>query len=181
MSPLSGGTSLLCDLYMDLSKILIDRGKFDTLANEKVAKEQLLLEQIEEHKNKVRVLEEYVELLEKKVSVISERSSDAVTEEVSESIQTHLRFYQMMTGMTIKSDESDSHKALCTLKNPQRRQVTRFYVEKYPHNDNEISFTPEANPEFLPEYLRSGVTFNKQLAPLMLGDILQSLFGESSE
>ena len=146
-----------------------------------MAKEQLFLEQIEEHQRKVRVLEEYVELLEKKVSVLSSSTSEVMTKEAADMADSHLGLYQMMTGMTISSGESGPHKFRCTVKNPERRQLTRFFIETFPLDNNKISFAPEANPGFLPEYLRSGVTFDRQLAPLMLGDILQNLFGESTD
>ena len=164
-----------------LVKCDANREKYDALVSGQAAREQLLLAQIEEHKKKVGVLEEYVELLEKKVKVISERHPDSIPKEASDSNYNHLRFYQMMTGMMVSSDPSEPLKVLCTVKNPQKRQLTRFYIENFPNNDAEISFMPEANPDFLPEYLRSGVTFDKLLAPLMLGDILQILFGESSD
>lgn len=160
--------------------VLYYRQKYDAIVIEKTSREQLLLEQVETHMEKVRVLEEYVQLLEKKVSVISTTVSSSQDDEKN-ATENHLQFYRMMTGMTICPDPSAANRLLCVIKNPQARQLTRFYIENFSERGSEIRFSPEANAELLPEYLRCGVTFDEVLAPLMLGDILQSLFGETSE
>ena len=79
--------------------------------------------------------------------------------------------------MEIKKVEDFSF--VCTVKNRSMQRVTKFKITEREGEQNEnMEFKPLANADFLPEYLRAHINFEAEMAPVILGDVLQNIFTE---
>ena len=125
---------------------------------------------------------ELARLLERKIDLISTTNSNenAVYAKL-ESQRKVLRMYEIMTAMTVVESDKRDGVMLCTAKNHMRRILTRFSIEMPSAEDGEqteVQYAPLANINLLPDYLQNKITCEKPMVPVMLGDILQSLFEE---
>lgn len=110
-----------------------------------------------------------------------------------ENIRKIVSFYEIMTCMKVEyhpsitttisssNNQTKSDEFTCTIKNKLKRIATRFVLRtpspSTASNQN-LDFLPKANVMYLPEYLRAHVNFEATNAPVMMGDILLSLFNE---
>lgn len=157
-----------------------------------------------EAKNEILV-KEIKQLKEAQVSnthtVTSATSSSSDNNEKLESDLENTRkivsFYELMTCMkveyhpsvtatgstatTVNNTQPKSNEYTCTIKNKVQRIATRFVLRTPIPNtatSQNLDFLPKANVIYLPEYLRAHVNFEATNAPVMMGDILLSLFNE---
>lgn len=152
--------------YNDV-KSLRDQAEDDLEAQLRISKEREI------------ALENYSNLLLQKVKILENKSpeSDSISEmnakiEVQRNL---LAFYEKMTAMTIK-DEGGG-KMVCTLKNRQTRNVTRFVITDDDNND--VNYLPTSNISLLPSWLQQEISFERSelaLLPIILGEAIQSLF-----
>lgn len=145
----------------------------ETLEEEKEEQTRIYSERIELYKEKERKLEEFVHLLEQKIEKLKKGGGDPVPAEDKSEWKELCLFYKTLSGMTIKQTDDEF---LCTVKNSSKRILTKFAIQL--SEDGSLSFVPDTNIEYLPEYLQASVAFDKALAPLMLGDVLQTMFAE---
>lgn len=90
-------------------------------------------------------------------------------------LENIIQVYEKLTCVTVKADDSeDSY--ICTVKNHMKRCGIKFRLGSV--MSKEITFTPVANIEHFPEYLHDEIVFESAMAPVMMGDILQSLYEE---
>lgn len=185
------------------------REKFEQLQRERFEEEEDLERLLEVTLEKEVKLMAYAKLLEQKIDLLlvgevegasssSSGTSTAVARDSSECTDLYakidqqrklLRFYELMTSMTVRTD--DETEFVCTLKNKVKRLVTRFVVKSGGDDANptvkdinsceNMQFVPRANVELLPEYLHGRVEFPSDSAPVMLGDTLQALFADDDE
>ena len=110
-----------------------------------------------------------------------------------ENIRKIVSFYELMTCMKVEyhpsvasavsasKSQTKSDEYTCTIKNKLKRIATRFVLRTPTPNtssNQNLDFLPKANVMYLPEYLRAHVNFEATNAPVMMGDILLSLFNE---
>lgn len=156
--------------------------KFEILKREKNEEEEDLEHLLEITAEREAKLIELARLLERKIDHMSTPAGSSGSETYSklENQRKLLRFYELMTGMTISESERDNQ-ILCTMKNRMKRLVTRFAIEVPEKENQEISYVPLANISLLPEYLQGEIACEKAAVPVIIGDILQSLFEESGD
>lgn len=85
-----------------------------------------------------------------------------------------------MTCMSVKVNDDDKGEYsnyICTIKNKHRRVASRFViaVDEKAKNLN-LKYTPGANIQALPDYLHNAIEFEAGMAPVLLGDVLNSVF-----
>lgn len=121
-------------------------------------------------------LEKLTTMLETKVKSLEERNARNAA---SSSL---LDFFEKMTSMQVKLGDGGASTGpqsfVCTVRNAVKRQATRFRIENTA--SNEVSFLPMANLEMLPEYLRAHISFEPDMCPVVMGDILQNLYEDST-
>lgn len=153
---------------------------------DRAASETNYTRQLELHMEKERKLCECIELLEQKIRKIvkharngylsdEEHTTSMSSEDEKNLIESQqlVALYQQLTGATV-TREGDAY--TCTVKNKSTRQMVCFSLKTCA--DDSFEMVPDANAHLLPEYLQTGVTFAKTLAPLMLADVLSGLFAE---
>ena len=150
----------------------------------------------------------YVRKLESKIERLETRGSDAgiKTKELTEKIESRrkrLDFMEWFTGMSIKREEKKGvdgkEEFVCTVKNAVQKKAVRFTLSMLldeedlirqrkrrkdtgeSEADDEVSaitYTPRANADMLPEYLQSVISFEPDMAPVLLSDVLGALYEE---
>lgn len=134
-------------------------------------------------------LEKYVQLLEKKVDILSERNQGGSGIDLEKKLDGYRRkisFFETMTSMTVKCEEEEEY--VCTIKNKVKKIATRFRIKLKVENDlvapintaDDVRYAPMANSNLLPEYLQSEISFETNMAPILMGDILQSLYDDAT-
>ena len=171
------------------------------MKREQEEKDVKLQQQLNLHKEKEKVLNECINLLTAKLVKSNQNESTSCqsnlkTNEIEidgdkpevegpaakvAKLEKVITSYQRITGISIKVQDpqgAEDEVLVCTAKNSNRRLLTRFLLTKEMSND-EIILIPEANIHLLPIYLQEGASFLPALAPLLMGDILVSLFAEN--
>jgi len=127
-------------------------------------------------------------LLERKVDVMLLAGGGDDSEELFSKLEMQrklLRFYELMTSMSVKQGGEQVEGFICTVKNKIQRTCTRFSISREQDRtsssrlikkDESLLFAPLANLELLPEYLRTAITCEEDMGPVMLGEILQLMY-----
>ena len=153
----------------------------------------------------------YVRKLESKVERLENKGSDAgnKTKELTEKIESRrkrLDFMEWFTGMTIKREEEvgadGREEFVCTVKNAVQKKATRFSLSllldeedlirqrkkmkdlgegEADEETSTITYTPRANAEMLQEYLQNVLSFEPDMAPVLLSDVLGVLYADEEE
>ena len=161
--------------------------KYLALRNEKMEEIDDILLKIELSSQREKKIEQYANLLEKKVELLSNKlatasssSSDiADSSKVSNNAEDIIRFFELMTSMIVKRDEENPHYFVCTVQNLVNRTATKFAIDtKDREKNSDVRFTPIANSNLLPEYLRGEISFEPNMAPVLTGDVLQALYAD---
>jgi len=154
-----------------------------------------------------RDLEKKIERLQSPST--SKRALQEVLIESVEERRQMLEFMEWLTSMSVKHNvvEGGQEEFICTAKNPREKKVTRFSVvpeltevgellqaSEYAGDrmgaDNggdaskqkrTMRYEPRANIEELPDYLRQAIKFDMDMAPVLLLDVLNALYGEEEE
>ena len=79
-----------------------------------------------------------------------------------------------MTSMSVKFDGNGVY--ICTLKNKVKKNATRFVIED--KKKDELEYIPKANVNLLPDYLQNEISFERNMAPIILADAIQALYDE---
>jgi hypothetical protein len=153
----------------------------------------------------VRKLESKIGKLEEKGSDASSK-----TKELTKKIEKRrklLEFMEWLTSMSIKKEEGiggssdDLEEFVCTVKNAVQKRATRFSLvtvideediirrrkqkkdsgEGTSHDSPSITYTPKANAELLPEYLQNVLSFEPDMAPVLLSDVLAEIYKDDEE
>ena len=170
------------------SEVAFWRDKYESLRSVKVGAEEELEAQLELMTEREVKLEKYAKLLERKIEIMNETGQKQLSGEIDQKLDGYrkkLSFYEALTSMTIKCEENEEY--VCTVKNKLKRIATRFKIvlpgdldEKDSSNSPvDIQYLPIANANLLPEYLQSEISFQENIAPVLLGDILHSLYNET--
>jgi hypothetical protein len=170
------------------SEVAFWRDKYESLRSVKVGAEEELEAQLELMTEREGKLEKYAKLLERKIEILNEsgqKKSSAEIEQKLDGYRKKLSFYEVMTSMTIKCEENEEY--ICTVKNKLKRIATRFKIvlandlegKEASNSPVDIQYVPTANADLLPEYLQSEISFEENIAPVLLGDILHSLYDEA--
>jgi hypothetical protein len=109
-------------------------------------------------------------------SVAETSTSSNPTSQENQKLRDIISFYEKLTCMSVKPSLDEEHKYICTVKNHVKRAAIKFELESA--MSTEIIFRPIANIHHLPEYLHGEISFEAAMAPVMMGDILQGLYGE---
>ena len=139
--------------------------------------------QIQKSKERESALEKYSNLLLQKIGILQSESGKLGGVEGEngldklEAQRKLLRFLELMTSMTVKDEGHGS--MVCTLKNRVKRNVTRFQIKD--NGGDEVQYIPKANISLLPEYLQSELSFERNMAPVLLADALQALYDDSED
>lgn len=151
----------------------------------------------------VRKLESKIERLEAKGSDVSTKTTEL--KKKIEQRRKHLDFMEWFTSMTIKRGEDENaggrDEFVCTVKNAVQKKATRFSLsllleeedlirnrkkqkdtgESETEDESSITYTPRANAELLPEYLQNVLSFEPDMAPVLLADVLSVLYADEDE
>jgi len=165
---------------------------------------------LEEAQKREDNAEQFCRDLEKKIERLQSPSTSrrALQEVLVESVEERrqmLEFMEWLTSMSVKHNviEGGQEEFICTAKNPREKKVTRFSIvpeltevgeilhagEKIDtDNDGDVSkqkrmmrYEPKANIEELPDYLRQAIKFDMDMAPVLLLDVLNAMYGEEEE
>lgn len=122
------------------------------------------------------LLDQKVKTLERKLQETQQAPTEADAATATATATELIAFYDRMTSMSVSlSNEVFT----CTVKNAIKRQATVFTISSDKEKDL-IHFHPTVNIDMLPEYLRAQIAFEPNMAPVLMGDILQSLYEEES-
>jgi hypothetical protein len=153
----------------------------------------------------VRKLEEKIGKLGEKGSDASAKNVEL--KKKIEKRRKLLGFMEWLTAMSIKKEEDESgaleeeEEYICTLKNIVDKKATRFSLttvldedmiirrKKMKRDSGEdadeaspsITYTPKANPELLPEYLQNVLSFEPDMAPVLMSDALSGIYANDEE
>ena len=164
------------------------REKYESLRLVKSGAEEELEEQLQLVTEREGKLEKYANLLEQKIEILKDhiplQSKDDLNEKLN-GYRKKLCFFETMTSMTVKCDDSEIY--ICTIKNRLRKTATRFQIVLNDGDEKtvllsetpDINYAPIANSNLLPEYLQSEISFESDMAPVLMGDILQSLYEDA--
>mmetsp|Transcript_19465 Transcript_19465/g.18793 ORF Transcript_19465/g.18793 Transcript_19465/m.18793 type:complete len:222 (-) Transcript_19465:35-700(-) len=160
----------------DSSEVAFWKDKYEKLRIVKSGNEEEMEIQLEVVAEREMKLEKYSKLLEEKIETLKMKNLGQLDKESTDKLDTYrkkLSFYETMTSMTLKCEDNGEH--ICTVKNRVKKVATRFKIN---FNDEDIQYVPIANAALLPEYLQSELSFDEHMAPVLVGDILQSLYKE---
>jgi hypothetical protein len=156
------------------------KSKWEQLQREQNEEEEDLEHLVEITTEREAKLIELARLLERKVDLImTSEASDSETYSKLEVQRKLLRFYELMTGLTLQETDRETE-MLCTIKNRSRRLVTRFAIELPADEDHDALFSPLANSHLLPEYLRAQISCARERIPAALSDVLLKMFDEEA-
>jgi hypothetical protein len=133
-------------------------------------------------KERETALLRYSDLLQQKIRIMQGKSGDSVIDsktdgklyaEKVESQRKLLSFFELMTSMTVTEEQGTM---VCTLKNRVKRKALRFSIKDSGIDD--LDYVPKANIDVLPEYMQSELTFERNMAPVLLADALQALYDD---
>ena len=143
--------------------------------------EEDLENQIKLSNDREVVLEKYTKLLLQKIDDIQNNSENknpksniTNTSNLNDSENKYLIFFELMTSMSVKFDGNGVY--ICTLKNKVKKNATRFVIED--KKKDELEYIPKANVNLLPDYLQNEITFERNMAPIILADAIQALYDE---
>lgn len=106
------------------------------------------------------------------------------------------------TGDSNSSSSGNSEEEfICTIKNAVQKRATRFSLvtvldeediirhrkkkrdsgEDADGDSPSITYTPRANPELLPEYLQNVLSFEPDMAPVLMSDALGGIYGDEDD
>lgn len=171
------------------SEVTFWRDKYESLRLVKFSAEEELETQLELMTEREAKLETYAKLLEQKIEIMKESGHQQPRGDLNDKLDGYrkkISFFEMMTSMTIKCEGNSEY--VCTVKNKIKKAATRFKIVTgeesvepvLPATLPDVQYTPMANADLLPEYLQSEISFETAMAPVLLGDILQSLYEDSS-
>jgi hypothetical protein len=158
------------------------KSKYEGMMSVLIETEKDMEEQAKLHQQRQATLENYCNLLQQKADNLEAQtggSSAIQLEDKVESMRRLLAFFEMATGMVVKEGngtDAPSDEWRCIVKNKALRRATAFSVSIT--DTDELDFTPTGNPELLPEYCRNGITFEQDMLPVLVGDILGELYAD---
>jgi hypothetical protein len=168
------------------------RNKYDELYRETISLNNDLEKQLEMMRDRSNEMEKCIHLYEEKLKKV-ECSSTFKKDRMIE-------FYELMTNMTINLEQKDElDEFSCTVKNDVSNEIARFLItwkkldsfnkkQKLEESSdavdnqldeidlNEVSFQPLSNTSVLPNYLQADICFERRMAPVIMGDILQQMY-----
>ncbi len=133
----------------------------------------------QEHNHYVLSSKQQCEALEKTIRGLEGKLINKNESSLIEKLRKSNNFYEVMTSMSVSQEGDKSF--VCTLKNKVQRTATRFKVTINPDSQTDFQFIPVANVNMLPEYLQSEIFCESIMAPVLMGDILQSLYEEDKD
>jgi hypothetical protein len=131
--------------------------------------------------------EQKIKLLDQKLSDISESVNHLEQKKKARSESDETRklrkerdIYRILTGLRLQEDGDDRY--ICTLNNCSSGDLVKFAISTSGTGNGDVEYEPIENSHLLPEFLQSNLAFDQELGPIMLGDMISSLFPpESSE
>ncbi len=157
----------------------------------------------------VRKLESKIGKLEEKGSDASAKNVEL--KKKIEKRRKLLEFMEWLTSMSMKKEDSTNETSdqggpsdeefICTVKNAVQKRATRFSLvsvldeediirrrrkkrdsgEDATDDSPSITYTPKANADLLPEYLQNVLSFEPDMAPILLSDALSAVYNEDEE
>ncbi len=121
----------------------------------------------------------YLRAMEKKLEGMSNNSKVNTVEAPDqdlEPLKAKIHFYELLTGA--KLDVKDDITATCTVRNTQKKLITRFDIIADP-NSEDIQFEPTGNVHLLPEFMQTNLSFDAQYAPVVLSHVVNGLYEDS--
>ena len=170
------------------SEVSFWRDKYESLRLVKFGAEEELEAQLELMTERELKLEKYSTLLEQKIDIMNESNPLQTKDDLNMKLDGYrkkLLFFEAMTSMTVKCEDNDTY--ICTVKNKLKKVATRFKIvmddcdEKTVMSTEapDVQYAPIANATLLPEYLQSEISFESNMAPVLIGDILQALYEDA--
>lgn len=92
-----------------------------------------------------------------------------------------IELFEFLTSMKVEMPSLDQNEFVCTLKNKLLKKATKFILKKGVTEDDDVEFIPLANSDMLPADFRAHIAFEPNMAPVLMGDILQNLYEDPDE
>lgn len=170
------------------SEVAFWREKYESLRLVKFGAEEELEAQLELMTEREGKLEKYSTLLEQKIEIMNESNPLQSRDDLNVKLDGYrkkLLFFETMTSMTVKCEDNDEY--ICTVKNKLKKVATRFKIVLNDCDETtvlsaeapDLQYAPIANATLLPEYLQSEISFEANMAPVLIGDILQALYDDA--
>jgi hypothetical protein len=127
--------------------------------------------------------EQKIKLLDEKLSATIEAVGDLKSKkksrsesEETKSLRKERDIYRILTGLRLK--EESENRYICTLNNPSTGESVKFGLSTSlaSGGGDDVEYEPIENSHLLPEFLQSNLAFDQELGPIMLGDMISSLF-----
>ena len=160
------------------------QNKYEALVAERIDAEKDFDKQMNVLEEIVQRKDSYIKLLERKIEKMTNRGDK--NNEDGDDNELRLKnkiisFYEQMTCMSVKVDDDlrEESNYICTIKNKQRRIASRFIISIDDKNKSAVTnlkYTPSANIHVLPDYLHNSIEFEPGMTPVLLGDVLNSMF-----
>ena len=171
---------------------------------EKIERYAFLLEKkvlsLETENEKIKKESENNKAIASKASKSATKAASAAAALSNENIQTNTiateinKIYEKFTSMTIKPTSTSTtattpkskskpkfNEYICTVTNAVKHISTKFLLQIPTDTKQNIDFIPKSNLDMLPEYLRVHISFEPLMAPVLMGDVLQSLYEDQGE
>lgn len=131
-------------------------------------------EEIEDLKSQLDVSKKYESRLQRLVAVLEEQNSSLKAKLCSiQSDKEKVDFYERMLCSTIKFESNDEVHA--TIRNSVNQSAVQFFLKE---KDGSLTYRPSEDREKFPDYLRSEIQGEVQMAPIIFADIIQNLYDE---
>jgi len=159
------------------------RAKFEQLQGLQMEAESDLGNQLRIQKEKERGLEQYISLLQQKITQLEGGINGDInvgdgSDEGRITVDhiKRLNFFELMTGMTVEGNGKGGFN--CSLRNTldDEGQTTRFTITTNGVDANELDFAPKENISMLPDFLQSEISFESNQAPAMLAGALMNIY-----
>jgi len=161
--------------------------KYESLVAERIDAENDFDKQLSVVDEIAQRKDAYIKLLERKIEKMSSSGGASSNSNSHDDDEVKVKnrvisFYEQMTCMSVKVDDNDrgdQSNYICTIKNKQRRVASRFIIsidDKTKRAATNVKYIPCANIHVLPDYLHNTIEFEPGMSPVLLGDVLNSMF-----
>jgi hypothetical protein len=129
---------------------------------------------LEEH---AKVLMSKLKLTEKRLSHPSHQADTTYPECHRQKL---MEIFQHLTSITVESEELiDGYEIYtCSITNARLLKTARFQIRLA---GKESHWLPVSNTSLFPAYLKDHISFEEQMLPVILGDVLQNLYEEEKD
>ena len=135
------------------------------------------------------LFEKKIKLLDQKITLTTEEIINLTKQtkqrnkncENCQELMKQIQIYELLSGIKIKKEEENNY--LCTIINKKKKIITfKILIDRLNEkNDSEVEYEPILIDNTFPEYLQSSLAFEKSMGPMLLSDLLSTLYPQDEE